>query len=378
MKEMQKTVLIVTPLYPPDIGGPATYADILMKEMGSATLTPRVLSFGEVRHLPRVLRHVVFAWKVWRESKCADVLLVLDPVSVGFPTYLATRFRSVPYVLKVVGDYAWEQGVQRYAVTANLDEFVLMPSRLFHPVVGLMRMIEIQVARNADWIIVPSQYLAGIVAAWGISRSTIDVVYNAFLGVDVPVTQSEVRRSLDISGKVIVSAGRLVPWKGFALLIDVVSALRATYPDLTLYIAGSGPDEALLRSQIHAKGESEHVILLGQVPKAELALYVKSADVFVLHTGYEGLSHQLLEVLAIGTPIVTTHVGGNGELITHQKTGLLVPYHDESALMDATRYVLEHPKDAHRMSEAGKAFVAQFSVRHMVAETAQVFIKNNK
>ncbi len=369
------TALIVTPLFPPDIGGPATYAATLMAEIKGDGCRAEVLSFGVVRRYPKIVRHLVFAWLIWKRSRHAEVLLVLDPVSVGLPVYLATRFRARPYVLKVVGDYAWEQGVQRFGVRANLDEFVLMSGRLFHPAVGILRAVQTLVARNAKEIIVPSQYLQGIVASWGVPASRIVVVYNAFHGVGSVPSKKDVRQALALEGRVVVSAGRLVPWKGFRLLIDVVSAMRTRYPDLTLVILGGGPDEAALRAHIQEKGEEENIFLLGQVDHDRVLAYVAGADLFVLNTGYEGFSHQLLEVLALGPPVVTTKVGGNVELIADDKTGRLVPYHDEAAMMEAMTFMLEHPKEAHRMAVAGQEFVSSFSVSRMIAETRAVLVR---
>ena len=366
-------LLIATPLYPPEIGGPATYAHTLERELPKRGIDVVVLPFASVRHLPKVFRHIAYFWKVLFALHGVDVLLMLDPVSVGFPAELAALIRGKRTVLKVVGDYAWEQGQQRFDVTATLDEFSRMPSRLFLTQVGVLRMVQSFVAEQAEHIIVPSKYLKGIVTSWGISPDKISVIYNAFDGVGELSTKLATRKELGISGHVLISAGRLVPWKGFRALIDVVRGLRVEYPDLTLFIAGSGPDDARLRSHIVNQNLAGVVVMLGGVSHDTLMKYIRSADCFVLNTGYEGLSHQLLEVLAVGTPIVTTSVGGNVELIEHGVTGLLVSHDDEEAILHAVTTLLGDHKKGATMVRNGKAFVEQFTTKRMVDETKAVF-----
>jgi glycosyltransferase involved in cell wall biosynthesis len=368
-------LVIATPLYPPDIGGPATYAKTLEDELKKWDIAVSVVSFHTVRFLPKGLSHLVYTVKLFRALYGADVLLALDPVSVGFPSALMALVRSKKFVVKIVGDYAWEQGRQRFGVKDNLDEFVKKPSNKFLAQVVFLRMIQKFVAWRADRIIVPSNYLKGIVSEWGIRPDKIEVVYNAFDGIPELGTQGAMRESLSITGMNILSAGRLVPWKGLSTLILLMPELRTTFPELKLFIAGSGPLEEELKTQIKNSELTDAVVLLGDVEHTKLMGYIRAADCFVLNTGYEGLSHQLLEVLAVGTPIVTTNVGGNPELIENGVTGTLVPYDDRPALLSAMTKTLTTPESAQKMADAGKVFVSQFTVSRMVDGTLDI-LKN--
>ena len=102
-------ILICTGIYPPDIGGPATYSKLLFEELPKMGIETRVLSFGEVRHLPKILRHFVYFIKVLKMGRRADIIYAQDPVSVGLPAMLAAKILRKKFILKVVGDYAWEQ-----------------------------------------------------------------------------------------------------------------------------------------------------------------------------------------------------------------------------------------------------------------------------
>jgi len=365
-------LLIATPLYPPEIGGPATYSKTLENELPKRDIEVRVIQFATVRRFPKVLRHIAYMIKIFIALKDVDVLLVLDPVSVGFPGTLAALLRGKRVVLKVVGDYAWEQGQQRYGVKEGLDEFVKKPSNNFLAQVGFLRMIQQFVARHAQQIIVPSNYLRSIVMTWGVTEEKITVVYNAFDGIPELPSKEDARKELGIHGTLILSAGRLVPWKGFAELIDVVAEIRKTN-SVTLFIAGAGPLETTLKRHIDEKNLSQSIILLGTVERKKLMMYLRAADCFVLNTGYEGFSHQLLEVLAIGTPIVTTRVGGNTELIEHEKTGLLVAHGNHADLLTMITRILNEPRESHAMAERGREYVRAFTVMRMVDESIAVF-----
>jgi glycosyltransferase involved in cell wall biosynthesis len=94
---------------------------------------------------------------------------------------------------------------------------------------------------------------------------------------------------------------------------------------------------------------------MGSLTQDALGAVIKAADLFVLNTAHEGLSHQLIEVMDLGTPIVTTKVGGNPELITDGVHGLLVPYNDAEALEEAILRVINHPESVERMTQSARA-----------------------
>jgi len=287
-------IVIATPLYPPEIGGPATYAKLLFEGLPEKGIECELVKFGDVRSFPKVFRHIMYFWRVYRAAQCADLVLALDPVSVGLPSCLAARLARKPLVVKIVGDYAWEQGQQRFGVTLTLDEFV--KGRQASLAVRFLQWMQTTVASRAKRIIVPSHYLEDIVAAWGISRDKIIVVYNA-----VPLEEpGMVPESIQgLSRPLIVTAGRLVPWKGIEGVISAVSGLREQGTKASLAIVGDGPEQASLGTLAEQSLE-EGYVFTGALSHADTLAVLSSADVFVLNSSYEGLSHILIEALALG------------------------------------------------------------------------------
>jgi len=354
-------LLIATPLYPPEPGGPATYAKILEEGLPSWGIEPLLVKFGEVRHLPKLARHIAYFFHILKGLKDADAALALDPVSTGLPTMLAAKLVRKPYLVKVVGDYAWEQGSQRFGVRLPLDEFVREQHVPFP--VALLRRAQERVARSAAKVIVPSGYLKRIVSAWGIEPARIEVVYNTMQEEGAGSLPGELE---ELPRPWVVSAGRLVPWKGMPGLIDSMVGTSAT-----LIIAGDGPDRASLEMYAAARlGSAVH--FTGALPHANLLALIKEADMFVLNSTYEGLSHLLIEALALGKPVVATAVGGNPELIADGENGLLVPSGDRDALGDAITHLLATPEHRARLSERARISVARFSVDAMLSKTAEI------
>src|SRR3990167_7909869 len=103
-------IVIATPLYPPEIGGPATYAKLLFEGLPEKGIEVELVKFSDVRHLPKIIRHIAYFLRVLKAARNANVVLALDPVSVGLPAMKAAQKARKPFVVKIVGDYAWEQG----------------------------------------------------------------------------------------------------------------------------------------------------------------------------------------------------------------------------------------------------------------------------
>jgi len=384
--DVNMRVLICTGIYPPDGGGPATYSKLLFDELPKWGAGSDVLNFGKVRHLPKIIRHIVYFFKALKMGKRADIIFAQDPVSVGFPAMLAAKILGKKFILKVVGDYAWEQFQQKSEIRnpksetnpkfKTLEKF---QTEKFDIKTELRRKIQKYVAKNAYKIIVPSNYLKNIVLKWGVGEDKIKVIYNAFeapaLSAGRPVlkeTKEELRKKLNLSGTVLISAGRLVPWKGFGTLIEIMLDIIKEIPDARLYIIGSGPEREALELKVKSLKLQDNVILTNQLGHKDTLEYLKAGDVFVLNTGYEGFSHFLLEAMAMEIPIITTNVGGNPELIENGKNGILLEYNNKEELKKRIIELAKNETPKKELTEKAKQKVAEFGVGKMLEETVKI------
>ncbi len=370
-------ILIATPLFPPDIGGPATYSKLLVDELPKRGVETRLVSYGEVRKLPKGLSHLAYFFlTLWRSRGC-DIVYAQDPVSVGLPSAWAARILRKRFFLKVVGDFAWEQH-QINNDFISLEEF---QTREFDRKTNLRKKVERWVANSAEKIIVPSEYLKKIVSMWLVPRGVagrippekITVIYNAFDPVEILEGKAEIKRQLGLSGSVILTAGRLVPWKGIDALIDIMPGILNSRPETKLVIVGEGPEEKRLRD-LASLPPPRNVLFTGRLSQAELYRYIKAADAFALNSSYEGFSHQLLEVMSIGTPIVASSAGGNTELLADGENGFLVEHNDKAVLKERILALLAISDVSQKFSRAGKETVAGFSKERMFNEIIKILL----
>jgi glycosyltransferase involved in cell wall biosynthesis len=367
-------VLIATGLFPPQIGGPATYSKLLLDELPKRGFGVEVKSFGEVLKYPKILRHLIYFLKVFFASFSVDVIYAQDPVFVGLPSLIASKILGKKFYLKIVGDYAWEQGSQRWGVKDLLDEFSTEYAK-YPLMVRFLKRVQLFVANHADKIIVPSNYLKKIVSNWGVNPNKIQVIYNAFHYPDFHGSKEEMRKKLNINYPMLVSAGRLVPWKGFDTLIALMPEIAREIPDAKLFITGDGPDKKYLNDCIKKAKAENCVVLTGKMSQENLFEHIKSADLFVLNTSYEGLSHQLLEVLYLETPVACSNAGGNVEVIDNNQNGTLFAYNDKSAIHESIIKLLNDKSLVKRYVEEGQKKLKSFDKEHMI-EKISTFLRS--
>ena len=359
-------LVIATPLYPPDPGGPATYAKLLEEELPKRGIEVVLVKFGDVRKLPKLFRHFVYYQKVKKAAQTADAVLALDPASTGYPAMQAAQHAGKPFFVKIVGDYAWEQGRQRFGITASLDEFVQTTNVPF--AVRFLRKRQTAVARAAKRIIVPSKYLKRIVGTWGIPEDKIEVIHNAIAleegGKTYPAADVLPRPH-------VVTVGRLVPWKGIDGLIEAMAHREV---NASLVVVGDGPEEQRLQALARKKLNGRHCFL-GALSHADTLAAMKDADVFVLNTSYEGLSHVLIEAKLLGKPIITTPVGGNVELTEDGVDALWVAPGNVEELSHAIQRLVGDPAFAAQLGANAKVQAQVFKPQTLATETAAFFTK---
>lgn len=364
-------ILIATGLYPPDIGGPATYTRMLEEHLPSHGFELTVVPFGKVRHLPRFLRHIAYTWSIIRAGRNSDILYALDPVSVGLPTLIASRIMRKQFLVRIAGDYAWEQAELQYSIKDLPHEFS-KKSMGYPTIILLLKKVQSIVARCAAVVIIPSEYLKGAVVDWGVQQHRVVVIHNIIPSVIESAAKESIREDLNLSGKIIISAGRLIPLKRFEEIISIMPRISQECEKAVLFIIGDGVEREKLKKTVQEKGLTKKVQLLNSMRNSELQRYIKAADVFVLNSVHETFPNVLLESLSVGTAIVATDVGGVPEIIEHEKNGLLVASGDSEALANAIVRLLNDELLQDRISRGGQEIQNRFSTEKIVSKTVKV------
>jgi L-malate glycosyltransferase len=196
--------------------------------------------------------------------------------------------------------------------------------------------LELLTNQSLDLYITVSEKDRQMLLSSGIPSETIELIYNT-IDLDaaaIPGDSASLKKQFDLPPQAIVAVGigRLVPQKGFDILIEAFAQIASQVPDLYCLIIGEGDDKEKLSEQIRAAGLERRIRLLGYQDRSKAMSILKSSDIFVMPSRYEGTPIALLEAAALGRPILAACAGGIPELVTHEQQAYLVPTHDPAAL----------------------------------------------
>ncbi|MBD8528785.1 MULTISPECIES: glycosyltransferase [unclassified Massilia] len=248
----------------------------------------------------------------------------------------------------------------------------------------LLRPLETALLKRADSIVATSQVYADesatlrafsdkiTVVPIGIPDATLAAGIDVDPGLPVALEQGIIGR------KLILAVGRLVPYKGFDVLIEAAKYLQ---PGTAVVIVGGGPLRDTLQAAIDAAGLSDTVYLAGRLSDSALHSLFVRASLYCMPSTYraEAFGVVLLEAMAHGLPIVATDIPGSGVpwVNQHGLTGLNVPVSDPRALADACIRILSSTEEHARYAEGARArFLSEFtedvSVKRMLSAYNQI------
>ena len=225
-------------------------------------------------------------------------------------------------------------------------------------------------------IIANSKWVAEQAADSGAPREKLTVVYEG-AELPPPFTESQRRAARSrwgISGEapLLGCVGVLLPDKGQEWLIRALSELRKEFPEAKLLLAGDGLSREKLESLAHELGLSDAVMFPGFVKDVE-SVYA-ALDVFLLPSFFEALNNSLLAAMAYEIPSIAFNNGALGEVIEHEKSGLLVSGPDVTEICTATRRLLQSRDLGASLAKEGRKRVEQnFSAEQMVDGMIRVY-----
>ena len=285
----------------------------------------RVRSFGDVLSLPAA---PTYPWRLWRRIAEHDLLALHAPFPLADLVFALGFGRNRPLVVHWHADIVTHIALRRF-------------------VEPLMR----RTLRRADAIIVSD---AVLVENTPLLREFADKCHVVPFGVDVskydwPAAKPE---RVNDRGRLVLACGRLVPYKGFDVLIRAAVGQR-----FEVWIVGEGRERARLQQLINSLGVNDRVRLLGSVPDSERAKLMCIADVFVMPsvTNAETFGLVQLEAMAAGRPIVNTSLDtGVPHVARHGIEAITVPPGDHDKLAEAINTLIGDPERRRRIGQAAR------------------------
>ncbi len=358
---------LITGIFPPDIGGPATFISALSTGLRARGHVPEVVTYADaarppdewpfpvtrIRRAARTRRAQAVA-AITRTALRADVLLVNGLLEAAT---IANTFARRPCAVKIVGDPAWERARNRGLTTQEFNSF---QQREHHGPIARWQRRRTRCLRRATAVIVPSEFLRTVVERWDVGRP-IHVIPN---GVDPGFTRAAEAADLDalraayaLPARILLYAGRLTNWKGCDTLVRMLPKLP---DDVALAIVGDGPERAALGALVERLHLVKRVRFLPPVDRAAMAGLLRLAACLVLNSGYEGHPHVVLEAMAVGTPVAAAAECGTPELVRHGENGLLFQKDNSPQLIEAVGRILDDAPTAQRLTEGGTATAQRY------------------
>lgn len=364
-------ILITSGIFPPDIGGPASYvpkiASELVKQKNEVTVLclsdhnfdDSKFNFEVIRinrniFLPLRVLYTIF--KIARLSLKSDLIFAN---TLTFESSIGALISNTKIVHKIVGDYAWERARNKGYYKGTIDEYQKTRKSFKLQFLDFYFKYFLKFSKR---IITPSNYLKNIVVSWN-SKLDVITIYNA---VEFP---KEFEKNSNETFSKILTVSRLVSWKNIDQIILSLNKLNG----FNLDIIGEGPENFFLKELVKENKLEERVNFLGQLNQKEVFEKMNKSDVFILNSSYEGLPHVIVEAMYAKLPVICSNVGGCPEVVLDNKTGLLTSNSEDILnkinLLKDEVFRKKIINDAHALVQDG------FSIHRMFNNTIRVLSK---
>ncbi len=318
-------VLVTVGIFPPDIGGPATFVpkiskyfqDELNYEIEILTLSDNKnsnikddFSVRRIdRNLPIIYRWLKTIFTIYKLGKNKDLIFVNG---LGTEATIANIFLKKKIIRKIVGDPVWERAYSKAKISESFDEFQV---KNYGFSISLQKKVRNFSIKKSDIVVTPSQHLKNFILNLGF-KNKIEIINN---GVFIPEENTNTFTNDQIN---ITIVSRLVSHKNIEKIIKAISDLNS--PLINLNIIGDGPELNQLQKISLESNNKDNIIFHGKLNRDEINHIFLNSDIYIQASNYEGLPHSLLEAMSYGIPVLCTPVGECKEILGNEDRGYIL------------------------------------------------------
>ena len=351
-------ILITVGIFPPDIGGPASFIPKISKYLISKGHNVKIICLYDKEHLTyedevdviRINRNlpIIFRWlktiiKIYSNSKESDLIFVNG---LGTETTIANIFSRKKVVRKIVGDPVWERVYNKKLTKESFDDFQKNKHGLF---ISLQKFIRNWSINKSNLIITPSEHLKTFIEKIDFDNKIF--VINNGVNIEQP---NKVAFENKILNLLVVS--RLVSQKNIDSIIKAVKIMENE--DIILNIVGDGSEINNLKHFVEEYELEEKVNFIGKIESPKLNEYLKDADIFIQASNYEGLPHSILEAINYEIPILSTEVGGCSVLLNKGERGYIISMPiSEIGIAEGIRTIINNKNEAKSKVKLAKKYL---------------------
>ena len=351
-----KSITITTGIYPPDIGGPASFIPIFANMLTKKGIDVTVITLTDKkqddfslpykvirisRTIKKPFRDLLVIRAIIRYAKESDLIF---SNTLAFESFVSSKITRKKLVQKIVGDLAWERANGSGRFKGNLEEYQIEPLDIKSKLTNIYRNLSVN---GSDIIITPSYYLKNIVSKWGYPEEKIKVIFNAveFETADKTIIKSKYR---------IISVARLIPLKGIETILKTLAQLEF---DFEYILIGGGPlKNSLLRL---SNSLSVDMQLIENIPKKDVANWLSSSDIFIQNSSHETMPHIVLEAMENSCPVIASYVGGTPEIVKDKENGLLFKHNNIAELLEKINLIKNNDVLRNKLIKKGKEFTTE-------------------
>lgn len=353
-----KSIVLATGIFPPDIGGPASFIPIFVDRLTKKGIKVTVVTLTDEnqddsnlpykvvrvsRKIKKPFRDFLVIKEIVKAAKRSDLVF---SNTLAFESAIASMISGKKLVQKIVGDIAWERANTSGRFKGNLEEYQKADLDINSKFTNIYRDFSV---KRSDLIITPSYYLKNIVHGWNYPAENIKVIYNA-------VEFKEAEKSIIKNKFRIASVARLIPHKGIEAILKALSKLEFNFEYI---IIGNGP----LKTDLEQLADNLNIDVkfIGNISKREVANWLNSSDLFILNSSYEGLPHVVLEAMENSCPVIASRVGGTPEVVKDKENGLLFEHNNIEELVEKINLIKNDQNQKNRLIKNGKVFTKNFA-----------------
>lgn len=366
-------ILITVGIFPPDIGGPASFVPkisdflienghnvkiICLSEVGNIHTEDNldVIRIKRSNNLP--IRWIKTIYQIVKNGRRSDLIFVNG---LGVESAIANLILQKQLIRKIVGDPVWERAYNKKRTTDSFDDFQNNKHSFLIEVQKLLRNWSIN---SAEIVITPSDHLKSFVSGIGYSKKILKINN----GINITDINRANESKADIN---LIIISRLVVQKNINIVIEAMKLLDNK--NLKLSIVGEGGEFSKLESEIHDLNLQNQVQLLGKIDNNKISQFLLTADIFIQASDYEGLPHSLLEAINYEVPILSTETGGCKDLLNDGERGFIIPMPpDKKVIAENISFIIENKAEATKRAVKAKAFINK---KHNFLEQANRYME---
>ena len=346
-------------IFPPDIGGPATFVpkiakyfqDELNYEIEILTLSDNKnsninddFSVKRIdRNLPIIYRWLKTIFTIYKLGKNKDLIFVNG---LGTEATVANIFLKKKIIRKIVGDPVWERAYSKAKISESFDEFQV---KNYGFSISLQKKVRSFSIKKSDIVVTPSQHLKNFILNLGF-KNKIEIINN---GVFIPEENTNIFTNDQIN---ITIVSRLVSHKNIEKIIKAISDLNS--PLINLNIIGDGPELNQLQKISLESNNKDNIIFHGKLNSDEINHIFLNSDIYIQASNYEGLPHSLLEAMSYGIPVLCTPVGECKEILGNEDRGYILDLPvSKNNIKSKISEIIGEKNIANKKGERGKDFI---------------------